>query len=74
MATPAQRAISALDAQLNTVSTVTQRQRVVAAFGSAENYIRALLDYTKNQVKVYENIAAKEATQAAVDNGFAEVS
>lgn len=72
MATPAQRAVSVLDALLNTTSTVTQRQRLVAAFGTPENFLRMMREVTMNQVKLYENMVAKEATQTAVDNDFAE--
>lgn len=72
MATPNQRALAILDALLNTTSTVSQRNRVLAAFGSAENYIRIMFALTKNTVKQYENQAAKEATEAQVEVDFTE--
>lgn len=72
MATPTQRAVSILDALLNNTSSVAQRQRLTAAFGTPENYLSALREFTLNQVKLRENQVAKEATQMAVDTDFPE--
>lgn len=72
MATPTQRAVSILDALLNNTSSVAQRQRLTAAFGTPENYLGALREFTLNQVKLRENQVAKEATQMAVDTDFPE--
>lgn len=72
MATPNQRAIAIIDALLNATSSASIRQRVSLAFGSPEAFLRVLRDVTTNQVKVYENLVAKEATQAAVDADFEE--
>lgn len=73
MATPNQRAVIILEALLNTSSTLEQRNRLLAAYGSSEAWLKELFLITKNRIKHYENLTAKEATDTAVDADFTEL-
>jgi hypothetical protein len=50
MATPNQRAISICDALVNGVSTAGQRQRVLAAFGTAPDFLVEIRRFVLNRV------------------------
>lgn len=76
MATFNQRAISICDALVNGTATVEQRQRVLAAFGSAENFLRDIRRHVLGHVQHHEAQAgvasAWQAASASVDSGFTE--
>lgn len=70
MATPAQNAIAVLDALVDGTSTVAQRQRTVAAFGSAEAYLQSVRQFTKQRINSTERRAARQSLPPVEDTGL----
>lgn len=72
MATVSQRAISILEAGLNRVSTATERQRVLDAFGDAASYIAAVRGMTIARVKDRELASTMASAGTQITTDFAE--
>lgn len=70
MATLNQRAIAICDALVNGTATTEQRQRVLAAFGSAEQFIRETRQYVLNRLEVHESQAPVSAARQQVVDGI----
>lgn len=69
MATANQRAIAICDALVNGTSTADQRQRVLAAFGSAEQFIRDIRRYVLERVQgTEEAMPVAQARQSVADD------
>lgn len=57
MATPNQRAIALLEALLNRTPSTEVRNRVLAAYGSPEEFIDSVYGQVRHRVKSHEALA-----------------
>lgn len=76
MATAAARASSILDSLLNRAATAGERQRILAAFGTAEAWLKDLREHTLDRLKITESrtnvLAAEQTVATEVSATFAE--
>lgn len=76
MATPNQRAVAIIDALVNGTSTAPQRQRMLAAYGSAETFIQevreAALTRIRNTEAAAPVAAARQQVEVDVNAAFPE--
>lgn len=68
MPTPNQRAIAICDALVNATSTVGQRQRLLAAFGSAPEFIQAIREFVLYRITNSEAAAPVAQAQSTAAN------
>lgn len=66
MPTPLQRATAICDALVNTTATTQQKQRVQAAFGTADAFLREVRQFVISRVQQHEETSAREATRNQV--------
>lgn len=71
MPTPNQRAISICDALVNTTSTAGQRQRLLAAFGSAPEFIQAIREFVLFRITSSEAAAPVAEAQSVAAQSVA---
>lgn len=76
MATPNQRAIAVCDALVNGTSTAEQRQRLLAAFGTAPDFMQAIREFVLFRIATTESAGAiadaQNSATASVSTIFQE--
>lgn len=71
MATYNQRAIAICDALVNGTSTADQRQRVLAAYGTAENFVREVRRSILGRLSMFEGEVPMQQARNAVEQDIA---